>query len=848
MSDALNTATFAVGQHFPHHTADVVKPTENKSVDLESLKTALADVNKSGLPQAERLTALDHLKAHAVALDLADEEIASLIGDEPTAPDFMAQLGDATTFGEAETVMLAMAEANVDEALLDEAEAKLAELAAVDREMIEDEFSGIIEKVDKDEDEDGLWHFTARVAQANTVNKNKRLYPRSEFERNLARMNRMAKAGRLTGRDGHVFWGDDKPSEICVRYDAVMLQGDDLIMEGVLIPTQAGENIGTLWANGVQTEWSIVGYGKAVEQTDDKGNITHVVVTDYIMDGCDPVRRGAASTRTLKQKKSRDSLEVESEVDEAVQAEVGTNEEVPVAESLASVPEVSHMADEVVTQKEPQAPVVDVEAIKAAAIADAKEVTKSIVADALLQAKLETAKDAALAKLAEGDEMVAKIVAKHLADCDTPEKVAETVAEITPLVERMKTPKPVETSGVFIHEGRERARFMFAGEKVVDRPETIGGVRDAMLEGLEGHKAEAMRQILDNYEKQPELKRYLYSMTKRGYQETASTTSALGSTIPMVLPIIRQLLPKLIPYALAAVRPIDRPEARVYFYEPKYKTGTNGSGADGSYIDDSSVFDTAWDDHTENDTKSQIEFTFTYQTVTATEKAIYWDYTSALAQDMQAYYSMDVEAEMMATATNLIAMELNGKFLETLASGAGQSGTFNTGLPATGFQNLNDWLTWGLSQSLNRASGNIGKKMGQRANWIITGPTQATLFEASNSYQKLPAGAVTEFGTGLRQVGSWSSLFDVYVFDWAETLSGLKNKMLIGYQPQDWNHAAAVFCPYVPLYISPVSSSAATNTIQHSVASRNAMKVLQSNGLYALTIGSDAGTALTYVD
>lgn len=856
---SLPDAAYAIGCELPHHTDSVTKPTENATVDMDMLKDCLSKVGALLASPAEKTAAIDHLKDHARALDLEDEEVESLIG-EAAAPDYDALIDAVDTFVAAEDMFLKLADAEADNSLVEKAHAKMVDLAKVDRELIEEEFEGVL--IDKPtQDEDGLWRFTARVAQSDKVNKNKRLYPKAEFANNLSRVNRLCKAGKFTGRDGHAYWSEDKPTGICVRYDAVMLQGDDLIMEGVLIPTQAGQDIATLWSHGVNTEWSIVGYGNTEYQTDEKGNVTHSVITDYILDGCDPVRRGAANTRTLKLTKPKDEVEAEP-VEEAVESvEEAISDAVSVPDHPAEEPTMGEelKTDAVEETVEPvaAAPVVDVDAIKA----DAKKAAEGYVQEAIKAAKeeaqLEAAKEKAIAKLADSDENIAMLVSRHFEGCKTPEEIAEKVAAVTPQVEALRKPQQVETSGVFIHEGKERERFMWDGNmNPIDRPETVQGVKAALLEGIEdngrrdaSNKRWCMEQIIHNYENTPSLHRYLHSMTKRGFQETATTTTALGTTIPMVLPIIRQLLPQLIPYAIASVQPIDRPEARVYFYDPQYKAGTNGAGADGSNMDDSSVFDTGWTDHTENDTKSQISFAYTHETVTATEKAVYWDYTSAVMQDMQAYYNMDVEASMMASAVDYLALEINMQFIETMAAGAGVSaGTFGTALPASGFENLNDWLTWGLSQYLNRASANISKKMFQSAGWVITGPTQATLFEASNSYSKLPAGAVTEFGSGLRQTGTWQNIFDVYVCDWAETLTSLKNKMLIGYKPRDWNRASAVFCPYIPLYISPVDATASTNTIAHSASSRNAMKVLQANGLATLTVSGDAGTALTYTN
>lgn len=503
----------------------------------------------------------------------------------------------------------------------------------------------------------------------------------------------------------------------------------------------------------------------------------------------------------------------------------------------------------------PPAPVVDTAAIRDELKLELATAAQGMVADAVAAARAETqlqaAKDAAVSQLAAQDTDMARLVGKHFDECKSADEVAQKVADITPMIEGLRKPAAPQTVGIHT-KGDERSRFMLTGAlKVVDRPETVEGVMEALLDGLEDNGREdasnkhwTMRKILDNYAQTRDTRRYLEALTRQGFAETATTSTALGTTLPMVLPIVRQMLPQLIPYAIGSVVPIDRPTARVYFYDPQYASGNN----DGSGLDDSSVFDTAYFDHTEGNDKGQIKFAMTYTDVTAVEKSIMWDLTSVVIQDMQAIYSMDAEASMLAAATDFLALEINMKFLQTLVAGAGiNAGTFGTGMPATGFQNLNDWLTWGLSQQLNRASSLISKKMYQSAGWVITGPTQTTLFESGHSYEKLPAGAVGVFGQGLRQTGTWNSIYQVYACDWAETI-GLKNKMLVGYTPINWDRAAAVFCPYVPFYLSPVDANATKNTIARSASSRNAYKVLQANGLATVTVSSAAGSALTYVD
>jgi len=59
-------------RHFPHHTGDVKKGTDNKTVDLPHLRNELARVSQSKISDAGKKKALAHLIKHAKALKVGD--------------------------------------------------------------------------------------------------------------------------------------------------------------------------------------------------------------------------------------------------------------------------------------------------------------------------------------------------------------------------------------------------------------------------------------------------------------------------------------------------------------------------------------------------------------------------------------------------------------------------------------------------------------------------------------------------------------------------------------------------------------------------------------------------------
>lgn len=861
---SLPDAAYAIGCELPHHTDSVTKPTENATVDMDMLKDCLSKVGALLASPAEKTAAIDHLKDHARALDLEDEEVESLIG-EAAAPDYDALIDAVDTFVAAEDMFLKLADAEADNSLVEKAHAKMVDLAKVDRELIEEEFEGVL--IDKPtQDEDGLWRFTARVAQADKVNKNKRLYPKAEFANNLSRVNRLCKAGKFTGRDGHAYFSNDKPTEICVRYDAVMLQGDDLIMEGVLIPTQAGQDIATLWSHGVNTEWSIVGYGNIEYQTDEKGNVTHSVITDYILDGCDPVRRGAANTRTLKLTKPKDEVEAEP-VEEAVESvEEAISDAVSVPDHPAEEPTMGEELKtdaveetvEIDVSKLTPPPAIDMDAIIKAAVEKAGESAAKVAAEAAVSAAkmyhetrekdqaLQAAKDAAIAALSATDADLGKIVSRHFDGCADAEAVSAKVEEITPLVQSMKRKMDIGTIG--IHTKSEKETGWFNGSQLTDRPETVHEVKAGLLEGIEdtgeqnwGNKHYAFRQVLENYEKlHPE---YFRACTRRGFAETATTSTNLGTTLPYVLPMIRQIFPKLIPYEIQSVQPLPGPTGRVYFLDFTYGSGANS----GSSMDDSSVFDSTFADHTEGETKAQQSFTITHTDLEAEEKSIYYDITSIVMQDMKALYNLDAEAELLQAGANEIARELNLQYLETIALGVGiDAGTYGYNKPAA-WDSQEKWYDQGFSMWTNYAGSLIGKKFYTEAQWVFCGPTQAKLFASSLRWEASKSDP-NEFGYGVRRMGTYDGQLTVYSVAWGEVATSVKNKMIFGFYPEDWMHTGSVFAPYIPLYISPQDSDASKNTLSRSVSSRNAMKVLQANAFAKLAVSNATGTEVPFVD
>jgi len=703
------------------------------------------------------------------------------------------KLAEAQDFFVAEDLLteaLSKPDADKHDEFITEVKTKVDTLKTEGRTLLIDNFSGPMELLEHGKERT---RFRAVVGQINTVNKNGRLYPRKEIVRNLERINKLIEVGGFVGLADHPSLLNPVGSikDIAVKYDKVMVRNHNIIAEGELIPTSSGREVGILWDAGVGLEWSLRGYGKLEDVTDEEGRITHSVVKDYILDGIDLVLRGASDTRTLQvtyehqEKPARD-------------------------ESM---------------ENKAKTPVIDMEAVtadvKKAATDAAAEAAKAVLAEQRLA-------DYKAEKLATVDKTYRKPIERALAGASTIEEVDSIMAEYEPLLADVFKAKQYSGFGIITErtQKQSRAEKWFLAGQFVERPETPAEVKAQLLESVEdngkpqwNNPRNVWEAMLDTMER--EHPDYFEAATKRGIQET-TTTTALSPIVPVILPMMRQLFPQLIPFEISSVQPLKAPTGRVYWLK-----FTNDSGQD---LSDSTVFDSTWADHTEGEDKSEISFDLDYTDVSAKKKAISYQVTSDLIQDLKALHNLDAEAELINAAVDQIAREINESFLEMIRAGAtAASLNFGTNPPSGSNYTGKEWRNV-LIDYLAEANGYVSERVHNTPDWIVAGPGAAPLLETLQTFNANPTGGVRKFGKGLTLVGSLSS-WNVYKADWFS-----RNTLLLGYKPPTWSDTGAVYAPYVTLYVSPREYAAVKDIAKRSVSSRFAMEVLRGDAFATITV------------
>lgn len=236
--------------------------------------------------------------------------------------------------------------------------------------------------------------------------------------------------------------------------------------------------------------------------------------------------------------------------------------------------------------------------------------------------------------------------------------------------------------------------------------------------------------------------------------------------------------------------------------------------------------------------------------VTATTRKLRARWSPELAQDLNAYHSMDAEVELTQILSEQIALEIDREILNDLlveARGAnfywsrspgkfvnkvtGQAQVLNSSL-ATGPQftgTVREWYETLVETIIDVANEIHRKTLRGSANFIVVSPEVATIFEASVLYKpsiKIDGQGQTgaPFSIGAEAIGSLSNRFTVYKDPYFP-----RNKILVGYKGGSYLESGYVYAPYVPLIVTPTIFAPEDFTPRKGVMTRYGKKMVRAD-------------------
>ena len=234
--------------------------------------------------------------------------------------------------------------------------------------------------------------------------------------------------------------------------------------------------------------------------------------------------------------------------------------------------------------------------------------------------------------------------------------------------------------------------------------------------------------------------------------------------------------------------------------------------------------------------------------VTATTRKLRARWSPELAQDLNAYHSMDAEVELTQILSEQIALEIDREILNDLlvqAKGANffwdrRPGRFvnkRTGVDQTGggvntspvfTGTVREWYETLVETIIDVANEIHRKTLRGSANFIVVSPEVATVFEASVLYKpsiKIDGqGQAAISGIGAEQIGSLSNRFTVYKDPYFP-----RNKILVGYKGGSYLESGYVYAPYVPLIVTPTIFAPEDFTPRKGVMTRYGKKMVRAD-------------------
>ena len=240
--------------------------------------------------------------------------------------------------------------------------------------------------------------------------------------------------------------------------------------------------------------------------------------------------------------------------------------------------------------------------------------------------------------------------------------------------------------------------------------------------------------------------------------------------------------------------------------------------------------------------------------VVASTRKLRARWSPELAQDLNAYHSLDAEVELTQILSEQIALEIDREILNDLLmeadtnfywnrspgdfvnkrSGAAVTRSASAGPSFTG--TVREWYETLVETIIDVANEIHRKTLRGSANFMVVGPDVATILEASILYR--PAytidgdGQVTGGMTlGAEKVGTLSSRFTVYKDPYFP-----RNKILVGYKGGSYLETGYVYAPYVPLIVTPTIFAPEDFTPRKGVMTRYGKKMVRSDFYGTVTV------------
>jgi len=230
----------------------------------------------------------------------------------------------------------------------------------------------------------------------------------------------------------------------------------------------------------------------------------------------------------------------------------------------------------------------------------------------------------------------------------------------------------------------------------------------------------------------------------------------------------------------------------------------------------------------------EIEVSLASEAITAKTRKLKAQWTPEFAQDLNAYHSVDAEAELTSILSEYISMEIDLEILDMLISDARTTERWSAvsnknwngsawAVASPGYYNTQGEWFQTLGTKMQKVSNKIHQKtLRGGANFVVVSPAVATILESIPGFAAATDGDKMDFAMGVQKVGSLNSRYKVYKNPYMT-----ENTILMGYRGSQFLETGAVYAPYVPLMMTPLVYDPETFTPRKGLMTRYAKKMIR---------------------
>ena len=243
--------------------------------------------------------------------------------------------------------------------------------------------------------------------------------------------------------------------------------------------------------------------------------------------------------------------------------------------------------------------------------------------------------------------------------------------------------------------------------------------------------------------------------------------------------------------------------------------------------------------------------------VTATTRKMRAKWSPEMAQDLTAFYNIDIEIELTNILSETITLEIDREILNDLLTQAGAANLFwsrapgklvnmTTGVEVTQssvlsagpmiYANAQDWYQT-LLETITHAANQIHKKtLRGSGNFIVTSPAVCTMLEHLQafraSYKINSDGQVSDGMTiGAEPAGTLNGRYTVYKDPYFP-----ENRILVGLKGNSFLESGYIYAPYVPLILTPVIYAQEDFTPRKGIMTRYGKKMVRADFYATVTV------------